>query len=129
MTRSLLPLATLFLAVPLAAQDAAPPAELPALTIQQQTNLRCGVAFGLVAGYQDRKDERGEAYPAMEPRGKEFFIRTTAKIMEDDRFTRDVVTALIGAEMAYFDNGSEDGYASIENIMPACLTLLDASGL
>lgn len=129
MTRSLLSLAAFVLAAPLAAQDVPQGAEPPALTLQQQTNLRCGVAFGLVAGYQDRKDERGDAYPAMEPRGKEFFVRTTARIMEDERFTRDVVTALIGSELAYFDNGSEEGYRSIESIMPACLALLDASGI
>ncbi len=129
MIKSVLPLAALVLATPLFAQGSAPSDETPGLTLQQQTNLRCGVAFGMVAGYQEREEAPGAAYPAMEQRGMEFFVQTMAKIMEDERFTREVVTSLIGTEMKYFDYGSEEGYDSIQSVMPACLAILDASGL
>ena len=126
MIRTLPILAALALSHPVSAQDAAAPAELPPLTMEQQTSFRCGVAFGLLAGAQKAGLEEAMAYPAIEPRGQEFFVRVTARIMEDERFTREVLKGLVDAELDHF---GFDSFATVEAVLPACLTLLDASGI
>ncbi|QZD96392.1 hypothetical protein [Qipengyuania gelatinilytica] len=126
MIRPLIASAALVLSFPVLAQEGEPAPEIPPLTLEQQTNFRCGVAFGLVAGGQDAGYERTLVYPAMEPRGEEFFVRVTAQIMEDTRFTHDVMNALVDRELASFQS---EGFEAVEAIMPACLTLLDASGV
>ncbi|MBY6218810.1 hypothetical protein [Qipengyuania aquimaris] len=129
MTRPLILLAALVHPASLAAQETDAPVDLPALTLEQQTNLRCGVVFGIVDGYQSRNDERALAYPTIAPRGREFFVRTTAKIMEDERFTRPVIVSHVGRQMASLETDGEHDFEAIDEIMPACLSLLDASGL
>ncbi|NNC53195.1 MAG: hypothetical protein HKO08_09185 [Erythrobacter sp.] len=126
MIRSIIASVAIVLSFPVLAQDGEPAPEIPPLTLEQQTNFRCGVAFGLVAGGQDAGYERALVFPPMEPRGEEFFVRVTAQIMEDNRFTHDVVNALVNREMASFQG---EGFEAVEAIMPACLTLLDASGI
>ncbi len=126
MLKAILPIAALFMASSVVAQDAAPADALPALTLEQQTNLRCGVAFAGVAGAQEEGAEWALAYPALGERGKEFFVRTMARMMEDERFTRSVVLRLAQREVERF---AEDDLASADALMPACIALLDASGL
>ena len=126
MFKALLPLAALVTVSAVHAQEMAPPLEIPALTIEQQANLRCGVAFAFVASQQDSGVAWALELPAMEPRGKEFFVRTMAQIMEDERFTRDVMTVLLTEQATSM---GEEGADRLQGIMPACLSLLDASGL
>ena len=126
MFKHVIALAALTLPFSLAAQDAAPPADLPPLTMEQQTSFRCGVAFGLLAGAQEAGLEEALAYPAIEPRGQEFFVRVTARIMEDERFTREVLKSLVDAEV---DRFGFDSFDNVDAVLPACLTLLDASGI
>ncbi|MEC7399169.1 MAG: hypothetical protein VYD00_04025, partial [Pseudomonadota bacterium] len=65
-------------------------------------------------------------YPAMDPRGKEFFVRFMAGLMEDPRFSRDYVTGLAMRETQELVRGGPDALAAV---MPACLQLLDLSGV
>ena len=111
----------------LAAQPAPPPtADAPQLLLEQATGLRCGVAFALVAQGQQAGDPAALAYPAMNPRGKEFFVRFMAALMEDPRFSRDLVTSLAMRETQELARG---GPEALSAVMPACLQLLDLSGL
>lgn len=114
----------LVLAAPLAAQEGEAP--LPELTIEQTSSLRCGVAFGLIAKGQAEGDERAAAYPAMEPRGREFFVRTMARLMDEHGLSREQVNKLaFRTTMELAGETLEER----ERMMPACLLLLDASGL
>ena len=110
----------------LAAQSAPPAADAPQLSLEQTTGLRCGVAFALVAQGQQAGDPAALAYPAMDPRGKEFFVRFMAALMEDPRFSRDLVTSLAMRETQELARG---GPEALSAVMPACLQLLDLSGL
>ena len=110
----------------LAAQPAPPATDAPQLSLEQATGLRCGVAFALVAQGQQAGDPAALAYPAMNPRGKEFFVRFMAALMEDPRFSRDLVTSLAMRETQELARGGPDALSAV---MPACLQLLDLSGL
>ena len=112
------------LAVPTAAQEAE--AALPQLTMEQRSSLRCGVAFGLIARGQAEGDARAAAYPAMEPRGREFFVRTMARLMDEHGLTREQANKLA---LATTSEMMAETPQDRERMMPACLLLLEASGL
>ena len=105
-------------AAPPAPQDAPAADALSPLPADQQGAIRCSAAFALVAERQRQGDEAALVYPPVGERGREFFVRTGARLMDETGMTRDAVEAgVILAE------------GSLDEIMPACLMLLDASGL
>lgn len=107
-------------ALPLALQAA--PA--PPLTMQQRTSLRCSAAFAIVAEGQANGNADALEFPALGKRGKEFFVRASAQVMEEAGLNRAQIRAVLSAEaQALWD---EDKLAEV---MPACLLLLDASGV
>lgn len=117
----LLPFALLS-AVPAAAQVAPEPTPTKALSLQQSTALRCSAAFALGAAMQARGG--GTQWPALSPRGREFFVRASAQIMDETGRTRDAVAGeLTGMAKALGEPGA------LAAAMPPCLLLLDASGL
>lgn len=128
MTKLLLAAGLALASHPLAAQDAPAPAEapLPTLTLEQRSSLRCGVAFGLIAKGQAEGDARAAAYPAMEPRGREFFVRTMAGLMDDHDLTREQANKLAFETTMTLMN---EGLEAREAMMPNCLVLLEASGV
>ncbi len=115
-----LPLAAFFATVAIAQDTGAS----PDLTLQQKTALRCSAAFAIVAERQANGDEQAASYPAMAQRGREFFVRSSAQLMDQTGMSRDQVAGLLYVEAQDLEKG--DG---IERIMPSCLLLLDASGL
>ena len=132
MTKLLLAAGLALASLPLAAQDApatgpaAAETALPTLTLEQRSSLRCGVAFGLIAKGQAEGDARAAAYPAMEPRGREFFVRTMAGLMDDHDLTREQANKLaFETTMTLMNEGLEER----EAMMPNCLLLLEASGV
>lgn len=98
--------------------------EPPELTVQQETALRCSVAFALVAEAQARGDPAVADYPPLNERGREFFVRSSAQIMDETGMTRDEVAVRLAAEIEAL---RADG--ALDRVMPPCLLLLDASGL
>lgn len=121
MIRIAIAAASLFLAVPASAQSA--PVEPTPLSLQQSTALRCSAAFALGAALQNR----GEAttWPPLAARGREFFVRTSAQVMDETGRTREAVASSLAeyARPLAADRGTLDA------AMPPCLLLLDASGL
>ncbi|MGB3753433.1 MAG: hypothetical protein WA954_05980 [Parerythrobacter sp.] len=102
----------------------APAQDRAALTLQQQTAVRCSAAFAIVADAQARGRADASAYPALAERGQEFFVRTAAQLMDDRGLSREQVADLIQTQaQALWDENA------IEAVMPGCLLLLDASGL
>ena len=61
----------------------------------------------------------------MAPRGQEFFVRATARLMDDLGADRETIMALVKRESADLLDTPE----RIDEVMPACLMMLDASGL
>ena len=63
--------------------------------------------------------------PPWRPRGQEFFVRATARLMDDLGADRETIMALVKRESADLLDTPE----RIDEVMPACLMMLDASGL
>ncbi len=83
--------------------------------------LRCSAAFALVAHGQETGDAAALRYPDMSQRGREFFVRGSAQVMEEAGLDRTQIEAALSAEARDI---SENG--TIEEIMPVCLNLLPA---
>jgi|SRR5690606_24663265 len=113
-------------AIPAAAQDDAWAAPLPepALDLQQTMAMRCSIAFALVADWQEAGEAAGEAYPPIEDRGREYFVRTMVRLMDETGLTRDQLRAVLDREIEQVRGGD-----MTDEIMPACLVALDVSGL
>lgn len=104
-----------------AAALAAAPA--PDLTPPQAAALRCGVVFALGSRMQADGKPVAAAWPALATRGREYFVRVFARLMDDTGASREQLTAMAGQETAALK-----GDAALASAMPACLALLDASG-
>lgn len=117
--RFLLPSLALVVSSPAAAQAAPEPAPL---NLQQSASLKCSAAFALASAAQARGE--GKAWPALSPRGREFFVRTSAQIMDEMGWSRDLVALKLADEARTL---GEPG--ALAAAMPPCLLLLDASGL
>ena len=115
----------LVLALAQAAAPAPAASPLPDLTLEQASALRCSVAFGLVHQAQRAGDGSASDYPVMAQRGQAFFVRTTARLMDETGADRETVMALVMREHAAL--GETPG--RVDDVMPACLLMLDASGL
>ena len=110
----------LLIAAPAAAQVSAP--EPAPLTLQQSSALKCSAAFALGAAMQARGD--GSEWPALNPRGREFFVRASAQVMDETGWSRDLVSLKLQEQAKLLaDPGA------LAAAMPPCLLLLDASGL
>ena len=96
----------------------------PQLTLEQMTTVRCSAAFAIVAIRQEQGDADALAYPALAERGREFMVRSAARLIDEAGLTRDRVATLLLAEAQFLSEGEH-----IAQIMPSCFLLLDASGL
>lgn len=127
MKLSFTPLALLLMPTLAAAQPAPAPASTPApssLSLENRTALRCAAAFAIVAEGQGRGNTESLAYPALDQRGREFFVRTSARVMDDTGMDRAAVAAALRTEAQSLSDKDE-----VDQIMPACLLLLQASGI
>ncbi|MFM7402633.1 MAG: hypothetical protein ACKO1N_00780 [Erythrobacter sp.] len=98
------------------------------LPIEQAAAARCAIAYATVSKWQKSGDGRGGAYPDIEAAGgREFFVRTMARLMEEAGLTREGIVDLAFREVSNNDN--PEGEARIKAIMPACELMKSASGL
>ncbi len=118
-----------------AAQDSAvaspsvPPAitmELVDLPIARQAALRCAAAIAIATEMQRAGNAAGKDWPDLlaDSRGREFFVRSVAGLMDETGLTREAI-ALRGRKEAL--ELQQPG--RLDEVMPACLLMLDASGL
>lgn len=105
------------LAGPLAAQPAS-------LSLEHRMLLRCSAAFALVSARQDAGDAEALAYPPLKERGREFFVRASAKVMDEAKLDR---AALAGAMRREAEAVVDED--ALERILPPCLDALTAAGL
>jgi hypothetical protein len=113
------PLAAPAHAQPLAGQPAV------AMTLEQQMLLRCSAAFALGAGEQQRTAPGAPASPPLAERGREFFVRSAARLMDELKLTREQVEARLRQEAQALS--ARPG--RLAEVMPPCLSALEASGL
>jgi len=120
--RILAPLALVAAVLPTVA-PAASAASVAARPLQpdERMGLRCGAAFALVAAGQARGDAAMKAYPPMATRGREFFVRLSAQLIDDAGLTREAVAAAAGQEADDLRRNGGPG-----PIMPVCLRILNA---
>lgn len=95
-----------------------------ALTASQQGAIRCSAAFALIAERQRLGQAAALQYPALGERGREFFVRANAQLMDEAGLTRAGIASRLHDEA---DQILADG--SLDEIMPPCLLMLEASGL
>lgn len=125
MNRILLVPALLLSALPVSAQS---PTTLPKLTLVQETSLRCSAAFGLIAYDQKRGAPGANAFPPLGVRGREFFVRTTARLMDEAGAARETVQALLKVRVDELQKGaiaSANPGEFVGRTARACLPLLD----
>jgi len=113
-------LAAALLAAPGAAQVAA----APRLSLEHRMLLRCSAAFALVAHRQETGDASAQQYPPLKERGSEYFVRASARVMDEAGLDRDAVSAALRTEAESLLVGD-----TLAAIMPVCLSALDATGL
>ncbi len=97
---------------------AAPPRPL---TESEHTALRCAAALAMGTTAQARGEGWTRAYPPLAARGREFFVRLTARLMDDAGLDQAGIKAAALAEATALRRSG--GPAPV---MPFCLRLLDA---
>lgn len=110
---------------PLALQASpATPAAAPALSQENAALLRCSAAFALVSFGQANGEEASLKWPVIDPRGREFFVRALARLIDDTGLDREAVAQLAEAEAQRLLDQQQ-----VDAVMPACLLMLDGSGV
>lgn len=117
---SLVAFAVALAAAPLAAQPVPPTPAPRALTADEHAALRCAATFAIIAAQQAHGDPAAASYPPLAARGREFFVITGARLIDDAGLDDAGVKAAAEAEAA--GARTQDNAA----IMPFCLKLLDA---
>lgn len=120
----LTPLLAPVLSAALALQSAAAPAEPAPLSQENRAMLRCAAAFALVARGQAEGDAAARQWPDVATRGREFFVRALAQLMDETGRDRAGITALAQTE-AQALTANDD----VAKIMPSCLSMLEAARL
>ena len=119
------PLIAPVLSAALALQTApAMPAAPQPLAQEHRALLRCAVAFAMVSGAQANGDAEAMKWPELGTRGREFFVRAMAQLMDATGRDRAAIGALASTEAQALTTNDEVG-----KIMPSCLLMLDASGV
>lgn len=113
-----------------AAAQPAPPASGAVradLPIEQQTALRCATAIAIATERQRAGTAGSEDWPDLleNQRGREFFVRSLARLIDDTGLSREELAARGRAEA---ETLSADR-ATFDAVMPACLLMMRASGL
>ena len=113
-------LAAALVAAPAVAQDTAP----RPVSLEHRMLMRCSAAFAIVASRQAAGEQAALAYPPMKERGTEFFVRSSARVMEEAGLDRASLSAALATEARALLQAD-----TLEQTMPACLAALDGSGL
>jgi hypothetical protein len=97
--------------------------------VDLDTALRCSAAFGIAAAEQARGVGTARTdYPALNQRGREFFVQTGARLMDAQKLDRPAVQQRLQAEVAKLQteiSSAADPAARFKAIMTPCLAVLD----
>ena len=97
------------------------PTPVPRLSLDHRMLVRCSAAFAIVATGQQNGNAEALRYPDLAERGREFFVRTSAQVMDEAGLDREQISAALSAEAQ--DLWDTD---SLAEVMPVCLGLLPA---
>ncbi|MEL7189271.1 MAG: hypothetical protein AAGK17_06930 [Pseudomonadota bacterium] len=93
-----------------------------ALSQESRALLRCSAAFAIVAKGQENGNEAALKWPKLDGRGREFFVRSLAQLMDETGLDRAGISRLVSAEaQSLWDN------QQVDTIMPSCLVMLERS--
>ncbi len=84
--------------------------------------LRCSAAFAMVSQGQEAGNEAALKWPRLNERGREFFVRALAQLMDETGLDRAGISRLVSAEAQDLWDKQE-----IDAIMPSCLLMLEGS--
>lgn len=98
---------------------------LPTLSLEQETAVRCGAAFAIVSSEQARGSALAVRWPALGTRGREFFVRTGARLMDETGATRPQVQAHFARSATALRADPAALPARLESLRTPCLGLLD----
>jgi hypothetical protein len=121
MTNHRIPAAAAFVIALALSGAAAPLLAARPLQPEERLGLRCGAAFAMVAAGQARGDAAMKAYPPMAQRGREFFVRLSAQLMDDAGMDQPAIAAAARSEADALRRAG--GPAPV---MPVCLRVLQA---
>lgn len=113
----------------LAAAPPPAPGSLDRLTPEHHLALRCGAVFAITASEQARGLPQARKWPALAAQGREFFVRSAARIMDETGLTREDVRAAAMQEAQAVQrqvSTAADPEAAFSGQMTACLPLLPA---
>jgi hypothetical protein len=99
------------------------------LSLQQKADVRCAVAFAIVAGGQERGEASSLAYPLLGARGRTFFADLGQKLIKDLKATPQQVQLLLESEARAFQIAAQetnDPNGTVDAVMEPCLSRLDA---
>ena len=102
------------------AQDANQETPAP-LGAEQRMQLRCSAAFAITARAQEAGDAEALAFPPLGTRGREYFVRASAQVMDEAALDREAIAAALAAEAR--DMVEAD---TVQAVTRACLPLLPA---
>lgn len=133
MIRILAAAAAVCLAAPIVAQNVPPEgapsiadaAPLAALNLEQQSAVRCSAAFAVVAQGQAGQQPFAAEYPPLGARGREFMVRSMARLMDEESLDRVAISRLLSAQVQTLWSDKD----LLARTLPPCLALLDASGV
>lgn len=94
------------------------------LSLEARAKLRCSAAFALVAHGQSQGSAAAQKWPDLSERGREFFVRSLAALMDQTGLDRDGIGELVSVQAQQLRDAGE-----VDEVMPACLVMLDNSGL
>lgn len=93
----------------------------PQLSLDHRMLVRCSAALAIVAREQENGKPDALRYPALGERGREFFVRASAQVMDEAGLNRDQIEAALLAEAQELRDNQ-----AVDEIMPVCLGLLPA---
>jgi hypothetical protein len=110
-----------------AAETAAP--DLSRLTGDHRAMLECAAVFAVVASEQEASADQSLAYPPLAWRGKEYFVLSSTRVMDEAGLSREAVRDLLTADVAALQQQAQgsDPDAVIAAAMKPCLPRLDAT--
>lgn len=94
------------------------------LSSEGKAMLRCSAAFAMISHGQALGNEEALQWPRLDERGREFFVRSLAKLMDETGLDREGISRLVTSEaQRLWDEGE------VQEVMPACLLMLETSGV
>src|SRR5688500_2560949 len=118
MKRSLSLLPLLLLAAPVSGQEA------PPKSLEHTLLLRCSATLAIVSYNQKQGMPSTQAYPDLEARSREYFVRSGARLMDELHLTREQLTQQLWSEVQTVQQDameSGDAKAYFDRALQPCL--------